>query len=322
MKIKLLVPVFLCVLLARASSAGWTPLQMDFGPYLRIASTNADVYGLRLGLFSESHDMYGASVSFWSDTIAGNGGGLQLALLRNTVSKNYTGIQAALFANEVRDTFTGISLALVDTSRIVHGVTLGLAMGVEEPVYFFNNQLTGQNEQVTEELVGVQAGFACWAGRVMGMQIAFWSLARESVGLTCGFFLCQVGDVAGVTAGAFSLSSSMRGIQVGGLFASAEDSMKGLQIGGLGCYAAEACGLQIGGVCFADDTCGLQIGGFNRIKDGRGLQIGAINWTANMTGLQIGIINVTESLHGLQIGLFNVVNDSSPSFMPLANVRF
>ena len=41
-----------------------------------------------------------------------------------------------------------------------------------------------------------------------------------------------------------------------------------------------------------------------------------------MTGLQLGIINITESLHGVQIGLFNIVNDSSPSFMPLANVRF
>jgi hypothetical protein len=170
MKTRIVVWMTIASALMVANAAGWTPLQTDFGPYLRIVSTNDDVYGLRLGLFSENKNVAGASVSFWSDTIDGSGGGLQLALWHNTVKGDFTGVQLALGGNETRGTFTGVGLSLFNMSRNIHGIVGGFGVSSERVV---GAQL-GVIAIAEKDVVGLQAGLTSGAYDIRGVQIGLF----------------------------------------------------------------------------------------------------------------------------------------------------
>lgn len=271
--------------------ATWTPLQTDFGPYLRIVGTNDSVAGLRLGLFSENDKVYGVSASFWTDTIRGNGGGLQFAVWRNEVERDFTGVQAALWVNDVRGTMTGISIALQNPSHTIHGLALGLGVGVETPLLFLGRPVTEINENATEEVVGGQIGVGCSAGRVQGLQLGGIAFVGDCTGIHAGLLGGVAGDVSGLGLGCFHLAGSIQGVQLGGI-----------------AVAEGVHGLQLGGLCLAGEIRGLQAGVINRASDVHGVQLGLVNWT--------------ETLRGLQVGLLNFAGEEKIGFMPLLNAKF
>jgi hypothetical protein len=249
----------LVAILARTAPAAWTPLQTDFGPYLRIVSTNDDVIGLRLGLFSENWNVYGSSVSFWSDTINSSGGGLQVALWRSTVKHSFIGIQAALTDSEVHDTLTGVSISLRNSAKVVHGIQLGGIVGEGWDMAPWTLGSDYHNFE-TEDLVGAQIGLFVAARHACGMQLSVLGPETD--------------DLIGIQSGFCPIGGEVHGIQLGAING-----------------AGEVRGIQLGLLNFGADVYGIQLGAYNWSDTIDGLQFGILNVTETLQGLQIGLLN-------------------------------
>lgn len=135
------------------------------------------------------------------------------------------------------------------------------------------------------------------------------------------------------------VSGRTSGLQLGGVFALADEEVRGLQLAGLiGWASTDVYGIQaaagatqvygnLEGIQAAlvtniarQSLQGVQVGGAVNIGRVDGLQLGAINVSQELRGVQIGVINVARRIDGLQIGVINVTDElegESLALLPL-----
>jgi hypothetical protein len=212
-------------------------------------------------------------------------------------------------------------------------------------------------------------------GHLQGVHLAtFWSGATSSVtgaqlspiastsdgkvdGLQLGLLWSRAGPWwlrwGREPLGPSGSTAPIRGLQIGGLLASAEE-VRGLQLS-LTNLAQHMRGVQLGFINLSDRRWGVSAGWVNaslesmtgfhvaaanfaggrdwrRDAEGvvvmtgqlKGVYIGAFNMTGTMKGLSVGIFNHAENLSGIQIGLINHVASNPPwaRWLPLVNARF
>jgi hypothetical protein len=108
----------------------------------------------------------------------------------------------------------------------------------------------------------------------------------------------RYGEIDGGQIGVMGSTGTLHGAQIHGIGSHASGRAEGLQIGGLFTSAESLEGLQIGGVVnhAARDVDGAQIGLIN-VAGGRvrGAQIGLVNIADDIEGVPIGLVSVTKS---------------------------
>lgn len=149
----------LCSACASAPSRGWTPIQSGLYNPVQLFSEDTDVHGLRLSLpYTRNTDLYGIDLGVASETESVTG--IQANFLYNGAVEA-TGLQMTFFENASTDA-TGFQLSGVN---LVEDSFTGLQLGV-----FVNS---------TAEVKGVQlAGLHNRSERVVGLQIT--SLVNET----------------------------------------------------------------------------------------------------------------------------------------------
>ena len=126
-------------------------------------------------------------------------------------------------------------------------------------------------------------------------------------------FTGVVSSVKGVEIGGLfnENKQDMTGIQVAGLLNITKNNMTGVQYAGLTNITGPVNGLQMAGLNnIAQEVTGIQSAGLaNMATDVKGLQIsGLYNQARKLKGFQIGVINVVDSVEkGGTIGLINIV---------------
>jgi hypothetical protein len=108
----------------------------------------------------------------------------------------------------------------------------------------------------------------------------------------------RYGEIDGGQIGVMGSTGELRGAQIHGIGSHASGRAEGVQIGGLFTSAESLEGLQIGGVVnhASKDVDGAQIGLIN-VAGGRvrGAQIGLVNVADDIEGVPLGLVSVTKS---------------------------
>ena len=206
MNISKIRPVVLSLLLSlcavSASAAAFSPLQIGgFGENFQLVDKHTPVIGLRLNLpLSGNDDVWGLDVGLIS------------------CAHDFTGLRLNAFS-WTRNTLNGVDIALCDMSRRLNGIHV-CGIGV-----------------VTQELCGLQAGLAPFAGKANGLQIGFFDFSEHLSGLQIG--LCNYAlELHGVQFGLLNFGllpfegyapRTIHGLQIG--LVNHAETLHGVQIG-------------------------------------------------------------------------------------------
>jgi hypothetical protein len=176
------------------------------------------------------------------------------------------------------------------------------------------------------------------ADRIAGSQVVVGLGVHALVGMTDGSQLASISGLVdvqqqyarGVQVGGLGASAGRldHALQVGGLLAHARGNASALQVGGLGAIAGgEMRGIQVGGLATVSGgaTEGIQVGGLGTIARGTmyGAQIGGLGSVArSVRGFQVGgVTTIAERVQGIQIaGLATVGGDVSGMQVGVVNV--
>jgi hypothetical protein len=99
-------------------------------------------------------------------------------------------------------------------------------------------------------------------------------------------------SISGLRLNIYGSNRNVFGVDIGLMHETKED-FKGVAFGLLNFVHGDARGLQLGGIYSSADKrmSGLQVGMVNRTPSMHGLQIGLANFADDMTGIQIGLWN-------------------------------
>lgn len=240
---KLLIALITSLAAITASTAA--PLQV--GPWP--GDETDDVHGLRLGMFSENHSLYGVSLSLLTDSVDGDSAGLRIALVRVVA----------------QETFRGLSLAALNMDYHMQGVQLGLFVG---------GYRLGSSSETTRELEGLQAGIGCIAQEANGLQIGLaGNSARHLHGIQIGGILNDTEHGNGLQVALCNGDPRNFDLNSG---TGPDTEFSGLQLGMIN-LTASVTGAQCGILNTADEVHGFQLGLLNMTRMLHGVQIGVLN---------------------------------------------
>lgn len=135
--------------------------------------------------------------------------------------------------------------------------------------------------------------------------------AADVTGLQVGGVFTSADDVEGAQiAGVLALARDVEGAQLAGALSLARD-VEGAQIAGALSLAADVEGAQIAGAtALAQAVEGAQISGaLTHNARLRGAQVSPVNLSGEVAGAQVGLVNVGGRVRGTQVGLVNVADE-------------